>query len=152
MTTGTPTRIHVDHDVAKRLGNWTAANTFEVKARYGSVMLDLRSPQIEGDIEIDADLDHAVVKLLVADDAVVDASDLRWTGRGQVKDMSRPKHATGRVIRIVGNAGPSAEFRVHRGGVAMLTAMLTREFLEDARRAHRAAAMPTVADPAGAQR
>lgn len=33
----------------------------------------------------------------------------------------------------------------------MLTAMLSREFLEDARRAHRAGTLPTVADPAGAR-
>ncbi|MFE7796395.1 hypothetical protein [Nocardia sp. NPDC057440] len=141
------TRIHVDHETAKRLGNWTDANTFEVAARYGSLVIDLRSPRITGDIAVHADLDHAMVKLLVPDDAVIDQTDLQWTGRGRVKDFARPKDAAGPVIRLTGTCARS-EFRVHRAGVAVLSAMFSREFFEDARRARREDRTPTVADPA----
>ena len=49
-------------------------------------MIDLRSPQIPaGDIQIDLDLDHAAVTLLVAEDTVIDQWELAWTGRGKVK-------------------------------------------------------------------
>ncbi|WP_330252107.1 hypothetical protein OG874_39370 [Nocardia sp. NBC_00565] len=153
MTAKTTTRIHVDHETAKRLGNWTDADTFDVTARYGSVVIDLRSPRIAGDGEIvlHADLDHAMVKLLVPDDAVIDQTALRWTGRGRVKDFACPQDAAGRVIRLTGTSTRS-EFRVHRAGIAVLSAMFSREFFEDARRAHREGAHPTVADPANSPR
>ncbi|MFQ6397914.1 hypothetical protein ACLMAJ_31295 [Nocardia sp. KC 131] len=141
------TRIHVDHEAAKRLGNWTDANTFEVTARYGSLVIDLRSPQITGDIAVHANLDHAMVKLLVPDDAVIDQADLEWTGRGRVKDFARPREVAGRVIRLTGTSTRS-EFRIHRAGIAVLSAMFSREFFEDARRANREGRTPTVADPA----
>ncbi|MEU0501846.1 hypothetical protein ACWEO2_24700 [Nocardia sp. NPDC004278] len=153
MTAKTPTRIHVDHETTKRLGDWTDADAFDVTARYGSVVIDLRSPLITGDGEIvvHADLDHAMVKLLVPDDAVIDQTELRWTGRGRVKDFARPKDVAGRVIRLTGTSNRS-EFRVHRAGIAVLSAMFSREFFEDARRAHREGTHPTVADPANAPR
>ncbi|MFD0361510.1 hypothetical protein ACFQZZ_08645 [Nocardia sp. GCM10030253] len=144
-----PTRIHVDHETAERLGNWTDAIAFDITARHGAVVIDLRSPQITGDIELRADLDHAMVELLVPDDAVIDQTDLEWTGRGRVKDFARPKDAAGRVIRLTGTSTRS-EFRVHRAGIAVLSAMFSREFFEDARRANREGRTPTVADPANA--
>ncbi|MEV0295931.1 hypothetical protein [Nocardia sp. NPDC050710] len=152
LTTG-PTRIHVDHDTAKRLGDWTDADAFDVTARYGTVVIDLRSPQIAGDgvIEMHATLDHAMVKLLVPDDAVIDQTGLEWTGRGQVKDFARPKDAAGRVIRLTGTCKTS-EFRVHRAGVAVLSALFSREFFEDARRARHEGRTPTLVDPANAER
>jgi hypothetical protein len=153
MTAKIATRIHVDHETAKRLGNWTDADTFDITARYGSVVIDLRSPQITGDGEIvvHADLDHAMVKLLVPDDAVIDQTELHWAGRGRVKDFARPQDAAGRVIRLTGTSNRS-EFRVHRAGTAVLSAMFSREFFEDVRRAHREGTHPTVADPANAPR
>lgn len=153
MTTISPLRIHADHDSTKRLGDWTDAKQFDVKARYAAVVIDLRSPRIEGDdvIEVHADLDHAMVKLLVPEDAVIDQSGLEWTGRGRVKDFARPKEATGRVIRLTGSSVRS-EFRIHRGGIAVLSALFTREFLEDARQARREGRTPTLADPANAPR
>ncbi|WP_327112379.1 hypothetical protein OHB12_28505 [Nocardia sp. NBC_01730] len=151
--TTAPARIHVDHDTVKRLGDWTDATRFEVTARYGALVLDLRSPRIAGggDIEVHADLDHAMVKLLVPDDAVIEQTALRWTGRGRVKDMARPRDAAGRVVRLTGS-GLKSEFRVHRGGIAVLSAMFSREFFEDARRANREGLHPTLADPANAPR
>ncbi|MFB8002337.1 hypothetical protein [Nocardia sp. NPDC056000] len=149
----TTTRIHTDHGTTKRLGDWTAEKHFEVKARYGSVVIDLRSPLIEGEDEIvvHADLDHAMVKLLVPDDAVIDQSELEWTGRGRVKDFTRPATTSGRVIRLTG-AVKSGEFRVHRGGIAVLSALFSREFIEDARKANREGRTPTLVDPANAPR
>src|SRR5690242_4298346 len=61
MTVTTDTvRIHADHETTKRLGDWTRATDFAVKARYASVVIDLRSPWIEGDdpIVVHADLDQ----------------------------------------------------------------------------------------------
>src|ERR1700746_2866295 len=81
-----PVRIPANYTTAKRLGNWTTGRRFQVRAHRGSVGLDLRSPKIpDGDIEIGADLDHAMVKLLVPDDARVDDWDLHRTGRGRIK-------------------------------------------------------------------
>ncbi|MFD0361503.1 hypothetical protein ACFQZZ_08610 [Nocardia sp. GCM10030253] len=152
LTTGS-VQIHVDHDTVKRLGDWTDSDAFEVTARYGAVVIDLRSPQITGDgvIELHANLDHAMVKLLVPDDAVIDQTGLEWTGRGRVKDFARPKGAAGRVIRLTGTCKTS-EFRVHRAGVAVLSALFSREFFEDARRAHRDGRTPTLVDPASTPR
>ena len=77
-------RIPANHAVTKRLGNWTTARRFQVRAHRGSAVLDLRSPQIPaGDIEVEVDIDHAMLKLLVADDAMVDDWDLRRTGRSR---------------------------------------------------------------------
>ncbi len=45
-------RIHSDHDLVKHLGNWTEAGHFEIKARHGTAVLDLRSPDLPDDVEI----------------------------------------------------------------------------------------------------
>src|SRR5436190_17373273 len=48
-----------------------------VRAHRGHAVLDLRSPHIEaGEIRIDVELDHAMLKLLVPDGAVIDDWDL----------------------------------------------------------------------------
>ena len=144
----TAVRIPANYTTVKRLGNWTTERQFQVRAHRGSVVLDLRSPQIpDGDIEIEADLDHAIVKLLVAGDAQVDDWDLKRTGRGRIKDAERPDGSSGRRIVITGQMRHS-EIRVHRGGIAVLSAMCSKEFLADLRQAHRENRMPTVADPA----
>jgi hypothetical protein len=143
-----PVRIPANHAVTKRLGNWTTARQFQVRAHRGSAVVDLRSPQIPaGDIEIEADLDHATLKLLVAGDAVVDDWDLRRTGRGRVKDAERPDAPGGRRIVLTGQLR-GGEIRVHRGGIAMLSAMFSRAYWADVRRAHKEGGFPTVDDPA----
>jgi hypothetical protein len=89
-----------------------------------------------------------MVKLLVPDDAQVDDWNLRRTGRGRVKDAECPAVPGGaRRIVITGQMRHS-EIRVNRGGIAVLSAMCSREFLADLRQAHREQRMPTVADPA----
>src|SRR5437870_6238279 len=44
-------RVHVDHGVTKRLGRWTSASQFDVRVRSGVLVLDLRSPEVTGDVE-----------------------------------------------------------------------------------------------------
>ncbi|MFC4946479.1 hypothetical protein [Pseudonocardia sp. GCM10023141] len=142
-------RIHADHSVAKHLGHWTTASRFDVRARRGAVVLDLRSPQIgepADPIEIHLDVDHAMVKLLVPSDATVETWDLTWTGRGRVKDGERPAGKGARQIRLTGSVA-SGEIRIHRGGIAILSALFSRAYVEDVRRAHREGVMPTVDDP-----
>jgi len=149
-------RIQADHQMVKKLGHWTTGRDFEVRARRGAAVLDLRSREIpDGDIEIRLDLDHAMVKLLVPDGAVIDSWDLHWSGRrswaGKVKDWTKqPDHAAGqedgRRIRLTGEVR-TGEIRVHRGGIAVLSAMFSRAFVDDCREAHRTGAQPTVLDP-----
>jgi hypothetical protein len=146
-TAAAPVRIPANHTVTKRLGNWTTARQFQVRSHRGFAVLDLRSPQIPaGDIQLDLDLDHAVLKLLVAEDAVVDDWDLRRVGRGKVKDAVGPDAPGGRRIVLRGRIH-RGEVRVHRGGVAILSAMFSREYLADVRRAHKQGGFPTVDDP-----
>jgi hypothetical protein len=141
-------KIPANHAVTKRLGNWTTARQFQVRAHRGSAVLDLRSPQIPaGDIEIEVDLDRATLKLLVADDAMVDDWDLRRTGRSRVKDAEDPDAPGGRRIVVTGQLR-SGEIRVRRGGIAMLSAMFSRAYWDDLRRAHKEGGFPTVDDPA----
>ncbi|GIH14510.1 hypothetical protein [Rugosimonospora africana] len=140
-------RIPANNAVTKRLGNWTTARQFQVRSHRGVVVLDLRSPQIPaGDIEVEVDLENAVLKLLVPDDAPIEDWDLRRSGRGRVKDAQRPDTPGDRRVVLTG-ALRHAEIRVHRGGVAMLSAMFSREYVADLRRAHKQGLLPTVDDP-----
>jgi hypothetical protein len=147
------TRVHAHYANIKKLGHWTTARRFEVRAQRGYVVLDLRSPQIPGgDVEIKLDLDHSMVKLLAPEDAVIDHWDLTMVGRGRVKDNQGGQApdgqaAGGRRIRITGQVR-HGEIRVNRGGVAVLSAMFSREYVADVRRANREGSMPTVDDPA----
>jgi hypothetical protein len=145
-------RVHSDHGLVKHLGNWTDAGRFEVRARRGAAVLDLRSPDLPDDIEIHLDMDRALVKLLVDDDTDVDHWDLGWTARGKVKDSRPAATATAtdkaprRRIKLSGSAANS-EVRVHRGGIAQLSAMFSRAYVQDVRRAHRTGGVPTIDDP-----
>jgi len=148
MTTeaGTVERLHADHGITKRLGRWTSASQFDVRARSAVLVLDLRSPEIEGDVEIRLNLHRSTVKLLLAEGDQVDHWDLDWTGNGQVKDDQRPAGPNGRRIRLAGQANNS-EIRVHRGGIAMLSAMFSRAFVQDLRQVRKNGGYPTVDDP-----
>lgn len=144
-------RLHVDHAVAKRLGRWTSASRFDARVRYGVLVLDLRSPDVQGDVEIRLDLQRSTVKLLLTEGDQVDHSDLDWTGRGRVKDDQRPAGPGGRVVRLAGHADNS-EIRVHRGGMAALSAMFSRAFAQELRQARKNGGYPTVDDPTRAAR
>jgi hypothetical protein len=143
-----PIRAH--SRVVKKLGHWTSARQLDVRASRGLVVLDLRSPQMAaGDIEVCLDIDHAVVKLLVADGAVIEDGDTRRVGRCRVRDWTGVSVAGGRRVVLSGEMR-SAEVRVHRGGIAILSAMCSREYLADALTAHREGRRPTIDDPARA--
>jgi hypothetical protein len=176
-------QIHADHMTVKRLGHWTRASRYEVRARNGSVVIDLRSPQLPAEVEVQLRLDRAVVKLLLPDGATVEHWDLAWTGRGKVKDAQKDARAvvgapagsgtpaetkegdagtkaaarleTGgaeqptegvRRVRLTGSAEGS-EVRVNRGGVAILAAMCSREYVEELRKVRKSGAYPTIDDP-----
>ena len=144
----TPVQIHADHASEKRLGNWTTARAFQVRARHAQVTIDLRSPQIPaGDIDLDLDLDHSTVKLLVAGDTVIDHRDLDWTGRGKIKQANHHPAGASRRIHLTGQVR-HGEVRVHSGGIAQLSAMTSRDYFADARRAHADGGTPTLDDPA----
>ena len=140
-------KIRAHHNRVKKHGHWTTARRFDVVASSGTVVLELRSPQIEpGDIEIRLDIDHSVVKLLVPDGAIVDHDDLRRVGKSRVKDWTGTPLVGGRRIVLDGEMR-HAEVRVHRGGIAILSAIASRDFVTDARQARREGRFTTVDDP-----
>jgi hypothetical protein len=145
----TTERIRADYTQVRKLGNWTTVSEFAIRSRRGHVVLDLRSPQIpDGDIDITVDFDHAVLKLLLPGDAVIDDEDLRWSGRGRIKDYqasadTRPS----RIVRLAGEIR-HGEIRVNRDGVAILSVMFTKEYVRDALAAYREGRSPTIDDPA----
>lgn len=139
-------RISADRSSVRRLGHWTTARRFDVRASRGSVILDLRSHRIEpGDIQVILDVDHAMVKLLVPEDAVVDHDEVRRAGRCGFVDWSGAPAPDGRVVRIAGSMR-SSELRINRGGIAVVSAMLTGEYLADLRRAFRTARVTSLED------
>ena len=147
-------QISAHRTVTKRLGNWTTARLLQVRAHRGVAVLDLRSADLRSEsaeIRVEAELEHAVLTLLVADDAAIDDWDLHRTGRGRLKDSEAPQNAgqvpNGRRVVLTGRMHDS-EIRVRRGGMAVLTAMFSREFLNDLRQSRAEGRMPTVADPA----
>jgi hypothetical protein len=146
-TTEQPVAIRAHGGVAKRFGHWTDRRAFDVRTSRGTVVLDLRSPRIPaGEIAIRVDADHAIVKLLVSDGAVIEHGDVRRVGRGRVKDWTGTAAADGRHIVLTGELR-NAEVRVHRGGIAILSAMCSRAYLADALQARREGRFPTIDDP-----
>jgi len=144
-------RLHVDHGVTKRLGRWTSASQFDVRVRSGVLVLDLRSPEVTGDVEVRLDLCRSTVKLLLAEGDQVDHWGLGWSGRGRVKDDQRPAEPGCRRVRLSGRA-ENSEVRVHRGGMAALSAMFSRAYVQDLRQARKNGIYPTVDDPTRAAR
>ena len=97
----TTENIRAHNASVRKTGAWTTARRFDVRASRGSVVLDLLLPRIEpGDIEIQLDIDHSMVKLLVPDGANIESGDLRRIGRGRVKDWTGTGRPGGRTIRL----------------------------------------------------
>ncbi|OLZ68941.1 hypothetical protein AV521_19355 [Streptomyces sp. IMTB 2501] len=150
MTTTTPLasaeRIHADHATVKHLGHWTEATEFDVRARRATVVLDLRSPQIGwGEpVTVRLDLRSATVTLLLPEGVAVDSWDLAFRRRGRVRD-TQPGAGPAR-LRLAGVV-TDGEVRIRRGGTAQLTAMCSRAYLDDLRRAHREGGLPVIDDP-----
>lgn len=141
LTTETPVRITANRAVNKQLGEWTTDHYFDVRANHGVVVLDLLLPQIApGEIVVNLDVDHAMVKLLVPDGTVVDDDNLRRIGRARVKDWTGVAAPGGRVIRLVGEMR-HGEVRVHRGGIAIVGLVLAGR-RHDVRAARRAGRLP----------
>ena len=94
-------------------------------------------PRVEpGEIDIHFDLDHTMVKLLVPGDANIEHDDLRRVGSGRVKDWTGSGTAAGRRIRLRGELR-DAEIRVHRGGVAILSLLVSHSSRNAVRQARR---------------
>lgn len=138
LTKGQTVQIRAHQRVVKNLGDWTCARQFDVRASRGVVVLDLLLADIEpGEIEITLDIDHATVKLLVPDGAVIVDDELRRVGRCSIKDRTGSASRDGRQIRLVGEMRNS-EVRIHRGGVAILSLLASRKARRQVREAHRA--------------
>ena len=144
---GDTVRVETFYVSEKKLGHWTEARRIEVRARRASLHLDLRSHRIpEGEIVVHLDAERSTVKLLVPDGAVVDERELELPDRSKVKDIERHVPGNGRRIRLTGRLQHS-EIRISRGGMANLSTMFSREFVEEARRAHRDGDHPALPDP-----
>jgi hypothetical protein len=129
-------QIRAHHRSIRRLGAWTTARRFEIRASRGSVVLDLLLPELEpGEITVELDIDHSTVILLVPDGTNVDDGELRRVGRGRVKDWTGAGNPDGRTITLTGEMR-NAEVRIHRGGIAILRLLLSRRTRRELRRAH----------------
>ena len=127
-------RLRVDHGVTKRLGRWTSASQFDVRVRSGVLVLDLRSPEVTGDLEVRLDLHRSTVKLLLAEGDRVDHWGLGWSGRGRVKDDSGPPS------RAPAGSGCPGTRRTARSGCTAVAwppclAMFSRAYVQDLRQA-----------------
>lgn len=116
--------LFADHQTIRRVGNWTTAGRFVVRARHSTVLLDLRSPGIPADPAVDLTLDHATLVLLLPGDMVIDHTAVSWSGRGRIHD--RPLASSRRTLQLGGHI-QDAEIRVRWAGMAILTAMASRE-------------------------
>lgn len=129
-------QIRAHHRSVRRLGAWTTARRFDIRASRGSVLLDLLLPELEdGEITVELDIDHATVILLVPDGTNVNDDELRRLGRGRIKDWTGVGAPEGRSIRLTGEMR-NAEVRIHRGGIAILRLLLSRRTRTELRRAH----------------
>jgi len=147
MTRADTETVHVraHNRSVQRLGDWTTARRFDVRASRGLIVLDLMLPRIEaGVIDIALDIDHATVKLLVPDGAIIDDGDLRRVGRGRVKDWTGASAPDGRRIRLAGEMR-NAEVRIHRGGIAILSLLRSPRSRNQVRKAHRDGRLSTAA-------
>jgi hypothetical protein len=135
MTTDSE-QIRAHHRSIRKLGSWTGARRFEIRASRGSVLLDLLLPELEpGEITVELDIDHSTVILLVPDDTNVDDDELRRVGRGRVKDWTGVGSPDRRTLRLTGEMR-NAEVRIHRGDIAILRLLLSRNSRNELRQAH----------------
>ena len=136
ITTATE-QIRAQRRSVRKLGAWTTARSFDVRASRGSVVLDLLLPEIEpGEITVELDIDHSTVILLVPDGTNVVDDDLRRVGRGRIKDWTGAGSPEGRTLRLTGEMR-NAEVRIHRGGIAILRLLLSRSSRNEVRRARK---------------
>ena len=144
-----PVRIPANHAVTKRLGNWTTARRVPGARPPRTAPCWTCAPRRSRPATSRSTSTSTTPcsSCWSPTTRCVDDWDLRRTGRGRVKDAEGPDAAGGRRIVLTGQLR-SGEIRVHRGGIAMLSAMFSREYLADLRRAHKEGGFPTVDDPA----
>ena len=136
-TTTDTEQLRAHHRSVRKLGAWTNARRFDIRASRSSVVLDLLLPELEpGEITIDLDIDRSTVILLVPDGTNVDDDELRRVGRGRVKDWTGTGSSEGRTLRLTGEMR-NAEVRIHRGGIAILRLLLSSSSRNEVRRARR---------------
>ena len=136
ITTATE-QIRAQRRSVRKLGAWTTARSFDVRASRGSVVLDLLLPETEpGEITVELDIDHSTVILLVPDGTNVVDDDLRRVGRGRIKDWTGAGSPEGRTLRLTGEMR-NAEVRIHRGGIAILRLLLSPGSRGEVRRARK---------------
>jgi hypothetical protein len=137
VTTTDTEQLRAHHRSIRKLGAWTTARRFDIRASRGSVVLDLLLPELEpGEITVELDIDHSTVILLVPDGTNVDDDELRRVGRGRVKDWTGTASPDGRTLRLTGEMR-HAEVRIHRGGIAILRLLLSRSSRDEVRRARK---------------
>jgi hypothetical protein len=129
------TRIHADHTVLKHLGHWTEDHSFHVRSRKSTVILDLRATGSD-ELELLLELDGSTLTLLVADDAAVEHWDLRFAGRGRVKDDQAAEGTA--TVRLHGRAANSRVI-VRRGAVAELASLASVARLREIHHVHQLA-------------
>jgi hypothetical protein len=125
-------RIHADHTVLKHLGDWTRDRSFHVRSRKSTVVLDLRAAGRD-ETDLLLELDGSTLTLLLADDAAVESWDLRFAGRGRVKDDQGPAQPA--TVRLHGRAAGSRVI-IRRGGTAELASLASLARLREASRIH----------------
>lgn len=128
-------RIHADHTVLRHLGHWTDDHSFHVRSRKSTVVLDLRSAGPD-ELELLLELDGSTLTLLVADDAAVEHWNLRFDGRGRIKDDQAPEGAA--TVRLHGRAANSRVV-IRRGGVAELASLASLTRLREMHHSHQLA-------------
>jgi hypothetical protein len=128
-------RIHADHTVLKHLGHWTENHSFHVRSRKSTVVLDLRATGCD-ELELLLELDGSTLTLLVADDTAVEHWDLRFAGRGRVRDGRAPGLPA--TVRLHGRAANSRVV-VRRGAVAELASLASLARLHEIHRIHQLA-------------
>src|ERR1700722_8083303 len=131
-----PAPIHADHTVLKHLGDWTQDRSFHVRSRKSTVVLDLRAAGRD-QLDLLLELDGSTLVLLLPDDAAADNWDLRFAGRGRVKDDQAPARPA--TVRLHGRAAGS-KVTIRRGGTAELTSLTPLARLRDAHHTHQLAA------------
>ena len=72
-----PVRLAASHGMIERMGAWLVPQEVTVELRHGTCTLDLRTPSLPaGGVTIAVQARHSSIKVLVAEDAVVDLGNV----------------------------------------------------------------------------
>jgi 2-polyprenyl-6-methoxyphenol hydroxylase-like FAD-dependent oxidoreductase len=122
----------VSREGLRRLGSWSTTRHYTVQADHSRLVLDLREAcRRFTEVVVAADLVETTLVLLVGDGTQVHNA-IRWTGRGKLKDRWGRGESPSGILSVSGNARGS-EVRIHRGGIAALDDLTSRERLLELR-------------------